>query len=148
MEVHRALGPGFIESIYHRALVHELGLRGLSYETEVEIAVRYKNQLIGQHRLDIVVKTVIIELKAVSAIVDIHVAQTLSYLKATNMEVALIMNFGLPSLDVEKADKKPRIARITRIYLSQVFDSCTARRLRNSGALCTSILTIASSWMR
>jgi GxxExxY protein len=112
MEVHRALGPGFIESIYHRALVHELGLRGLSYETEVEIAVRYKNQLIGQHRLDIVVKTVIIELKAVSAIVDIHVAQTLSYLKATNMEVALIMNFGLPSLTWKRLIKSRELREL------------------------------------
>lgn len=113
MEVHRALGPGFIESIYHRALVHELGLRGLSYETDVEIAVRYKNQLIGQHRLDIVVrKTVIIELKAVSAIVDIHVAQTLSYLKATNMEVALIMNFSLPSLTWKRLIKSRELREL------------------------------------
>jgi GxxExxY protein len=79
----------------------------------VEIAVRYKNQLIGQHRLDIVVrKTVIIELKAVSAIVDIHVAQTLSYLKATNMEVALIMNFGLPSLTWKRLIKSRELREL------------------------------------
>jgi GxxExxY protein len=99
MEVHRTLGPGFVESIYHRALLHELGLRRLFCETEVHVEVSYKNQLIGQHRLDLVVEnTVIVELKAVSAIVDTHIAQTLSYLKATNIEVALIVNFGLPSL--------------------------------------------------
>jgi len=99
MEVHRTLGPGFVELIYHRALLHELGLRRLFCKTELQVDVCYKNQLIGQHRLDLVVEnTVIVELKAVSAIIDTHVAQTLSYLKATNIEVALIVNFGLPSL--------------------------------------------------
>jgi GxxExxY protein len=99
MEVHRTLGPGFVELIYHRALLHELGLRRLFCETELQVDVCYKNRLIGQHRLDLVVEnTVIVELKAVSAIIDTHVAQTLSYLKATNIEVALIVNFGLPSL--------------------------------------------------
>ena len=99
MEVHRTLGPGFLESIYHRALIHELALCNLSCESELQIDVCYKNQLIGHHRLDIVVEnTVIVELKAVSAIVDTHIAQTLSYLKATNLEVALIVNFGLPTL--------------------------------------------------
>ena len=99
MEVHRTLGPGFIESIYHRALLHELGLRHLNCDTERQVDVRYKDQLIGQHRLDIVVEnSVIVELKAVSTMAEVHIAQTLSYLKATNIEVALLVNFGLPSL--------------------------------------------------
>jgi GxxExxY protein len=98
LEVHRTLGPGFVESVYHRALLHELDLRHLSCETELQIDICYKKHLVGQHRLDIIEQTVIVELKAVNAIVDVHVAQTLSYLKATNMEVALIINFGLLSL--------------------------------------------------
>jgi GxxExxY protein len=99
LEVHRTLGPGFIESIYHRALVHELTLHRLACQAEVHIDVQYKTQIVGKHRLDLVVEnTVIVELKAVSAILDTHVAQALSYLKATNIEVALIINFGLPSL--------------------------------------------------
>jgi GxxExxY protein len=99
LEVHRALGPGFVESVYHRALLHELTLRHLSCQTELQVDISYKSQLVGQHRMDLVVEgTVILELKAVSAIIDTHIAQTLSYLKATGLEVALILNFGLPSL--------------------------------------------------
>jgi GxxExxY protein len=71
----------------------------LACQAEVHIDVQYKTQIVGKHRLDLVVEnTVIVELKAVSAILDTHVAQALSYLKATNIEVALIINFGLPSL--------------------------------------------------
>ena len=99
MEVHRVLGPGFLESIYHRALVHELKLRGLNVETERAIDIRYKDARVGVHRLDLIVETsVVVELKAVSNIADAHVAQVLSYLKATRLQVALILNFGGPSL--------------------------------------------------
>ena len=99
MEVHGLLGPGSLESIYKSALIHELGLRGLKSTTEVETHVAYKDHPVGKHRLDLVVEdTVVVELKAVSSINAIHMAQALSYLKATGLEVVLIVNFGQPSL--------------------------------------------------
>jgi len=99
MEVHRTLGPGFVESIYRNALARELHLKGLSLESEREVPVSYKNQVVGRHRLDLVVENrVIVELKAASVIVDVHLAQALSYMKATNLELSLIVNFGGPRL--------------------------------------------------
>jgi GxxExxY protein len=99
MEVHRVLGPGFVEAIYQRALLHELKLRGFIVETEQQLGVRYKDAIVGVHRLDIVVnKVVIVELKAVTGIIEAHRAQAISYLKASGLNVALILNFGEPSL--------------------------------------------------
>jgi len=99
MEVHNVLGPGFLESIYKHALLTELDLRGLHTRTEVEIPIAYMSHPIGKHRLDIIVEDiVVVELKAVSCINEFHKAQTLSYLKATNIELALILNFGTSSL--------------------------------------------------
>lgn len=99
MEVHRQLGPGFVESIYQQSLLRELTLRGLSTETEVRFDITYKGAIVGRHRLDVVVeKCVIIELKAAAAIADAHRAQALSYLKATGYELALILNFGTEKL--------------------------------------------------
>jgi GxxExxY protein len=99
MEVHRTLGPGFLESIYRNALYHELHSKRLSVESEREIRVTYKNHAVGHHRLDLVVENrVIVELKAASSIADAHLAQALSYMKATNIEVSLIVNFGGTSL--------------------------------------------------
>ena len=90
MEVHRHLGPGFLESIYKHALLYELELRNLSRKTEFEVHIAYKDRPVGKHRLDIIVEeTVIAELKAVSAFNEVHMAQALSYLKATDLELAL-----------------------------------------------------------
>lgn len=76
LEVHHLLGAGFIESIYHRSLLRELKLRGLSTQTELLVEVRYKDECVGKHRLDIVVDNlVIVELKAASAINEVHKAQ-------------------------------------------------------------------------
>jgi GxxExxY protein len=99
MEVHRVLGPGFVEAVYQRALLHELKLRGYAIETERQLNIEYKNTVVGVHRLDMVVQQcVVVELKAVAGIVDAHRAQAISYLKASSLEVALILNFGEPSL--------------------------------------------------
>jgi GxxExxY protein len=99
MEVHNELGPGFLESVYKHSLVHELVLRGLRTATEVEVPIRYKAHLVAMHRLDLVVENaVIVELKVINSLSDIHVAQVLSYLKATNLEIALLFNFGESSL--------------------------------------------------
>jgi len=98
-EVHGKLGPGFLEMIYRRALLHELSLRGLSGQTEVEIHVPYKHISAGKHRLDLIVEQqVVVELKAIATLSDIHTAQALSYLKATGLKVAIVVNFGGPTL--------------------------------------------------
>src|SRR6267378_8604764 len=105
LEVHKLLGPGFVESIYHRALLHELNLRSLFTQTEQQIDIYYKDQIVGKHRLDIIVeKTVVVELKAVNAIADVHMAQALSYLKATNLELALLFQLRTNTTFLEKAD--------------------------------------------
>ena len=99
MQVHRTLGPGFLESIYQRALLRELGLRGLEVRTQLEVEVMCRDAIVGIHRLDLVVENqVIVELKAIGSIAAIHQSQAISYLKATGLRVALIINFGEPSL--------------------------------------------------
>jgi len=96
IEVHRLLGPGFLESVYKKALIYELQLRGLKVEWEKDILVPYKDiQLEGQ-RLDLLVgERVIVELKAVTELHPIHQAQLLSYLKATNLRLGLLINFNV-----------------------------------------------------
>jgi GxxExxY protein len=95
IEVHRILGPGLLESIYEEALCLELGLRGLSVERQVEVNVIYKGNVIKGQQLDILVeKQVVVELKAVSRLPDVATAQALSYLKATGLKRALLLNFG------------------------------------------------------
>lgn len=106
LEVHHILGPGFLESIYHKALVHELKVRGLVTQTELRLDIEYKQQLVGKHCMDIIVEnSVVVELKAVSGIADVHIAQVISYLKATGLEVALVFNFGQPQLSWKRPIK-------------------------------------------
>ena len=106
MEVHNILGPGFLEAMYKRALLFELHLRGLETRTEMEVHINYKDHHVGKHRLDIVVSDcVVVEIKGVSDINDVRNAQTLSYFKATNLELALILNFGGSSLSWKRLIK-------------------------------------------
>ena len=94
-EVHNRLGSGFLESLYERALLIELRSRNYEVVQQKEVIVRYKDQVIGKHVLDLVInERVILELKAVKEIVPIHKQQALSYLKATGLELALVINFG------------------------------------------------------
>ena len=100
--VHHELGPGFIESIYARALVAELKTRGLQVKREMLITIRYASIVVGKHRLDLVVDgTVIVELKANRGIVKVHMAQMNSYLHATGYPFGVILNFGTPELEFE-----------------------------------------------
>lgn len=95
IEVHRNLGHGLIESIYEEALCHEFDLRGILYERQVGIDVVYKGKIIKGQRLDLLVeKEVVVELKSVSRLPDVAVAQVLSYLKATGLRTGLLINFG------------------------------------------------------
>ena len=94
-KVHAVLGYGFNEKVYENALVIEMKKLGLSAEPQKQIQVYYENELVGDYFADIVVNdTVIIELKAVRALAEEHEAQLLNYLKATRIEVGLLLNFG------------------------------------------------------
>jgi GxxExxY protein len=96
LAVHRALGPGFLEPVYDRALGIELGYRGLSIERQKPIVISYRGELVCRHRLDLVVEgAVVIEVKAVKKLRPIHAAQILSYLKASGCRVGLLMNFNV-----------------------------------------------------
>ena len=95
IEVHKALGPGLLESLYESALCRELTLQGIPFERQVSLPVRYKGEpLEGNLRLDLVVaNTLILELKAAERILPIHEAQLLSYLKLSGLHVGLLINF-------------------------------------------------------
>ena len=93
--VHRIRGPGFKERIYERAFCLELGEAGLSYESEKRILVPYKQWQLEGHKLDLIVRgVVIVELKAVPRLAEIHRLQVLSYLKATGLRLGFVMNFN------------------------------------------------------
>jgi GxxExxY protein len=95
IEVHRLIGPGLLESIYEEALCVELQLRGISFQRQVEVDIDYKGHIIKGQRIDLLVAgEVIVELKAVAHLPEVAVAQTLSYLKATGLKRALLINFG------------------------------------------------------
>ncbi len=102
MEIHRTLGPGFNESIYHRSLEVELATAGLNFESKVHLDVFYKTKLVGKFEADMIVNTMnmrlLIELKSCEAILKAHEAQTVNYLTATNIDDGLILNFGAKSL--------------------------------------------------
>lgn len=103
IEVHRELGPGFLEKIYEEALKLELRKQNFEFEYQKEITVEYLGVVVGVHRLDLVVEgKIIIELKAVKAFEDIHYAQLRSYLKATDMKVGLLLNFAKPTLEIKR----------------------------------------------
>ena len=94
-KVYNTLGHGFIESVYHNAMILELIAQGLVVETEKPIAVYYEGRIVGTFSADLLVNsTVMIELKAVDTIHPVHEAQLINYLRATEIEVGLLFNFG------------------------------------------------------
>ncbi|MBN1537236.1 MAG: GxxExxY protein [Anaerolineales bacterium] len=103
IEVHRRLGPGFVEAVYENAFVLELKKRGFNIEQQKEIQINYDGIKIGQHRLDLLVEDIIVvELKAVRSLEDIHYAIVKSYLRATGKEHGLLLNFSKPTLEVKR----------------------------------------------
>ena len=95
IEVHRILGPGLLESIYEEALCYEFALQNIIYERQVRKNVIYKDLVINGQRLDLIVENeVIVEIKSLTKLPDISLAQVLSYLKATGLKRALLINFG------------------------------------------------------
>ncbi len=101
-EVHSTLGPGFEEVFYQRALQKELLAVGLDSEREVWITVYYKGETLGRKRVDFVIEAVMVETKAKAKIDDVDYVQTLSYLKATDYEIGLLINFGGAKLEVRR----------------------------------------------
>ena len=95
IEVHNILGPGLLESIYEEALGLEFNLRGIRYQKQVDCDIIYKGHTIKGQKLDLLVENeVVVEIKSLSKMPEVALAQTLSYLKATNLKRGLIINFG------------------------------------------------------
>ena len=103
MKVHRVLGNGFQEVIYQRALEIEMTLQGLSFSREHEMPIFFKNHQIGTRRVDFLVEGIIsVEIKAVTKLEDVHLAQAINYLEAYNLEIGLLINFGAKSLEFKR----------------------------------------------
>jgi GxxExxY protein len=99
VEVHRVLGPGFFEGVYEEALDVELTLRGIPFVRQPAIGVVYKDRSVGDMRPDLLVaQRLVVELKAIDRLAPIHLAQALSYLRATRLPLALVINFNVPVL--------------------------------------------------
>ena len=110
MEVHRTLGCGFQEVIYQRALAVEMTTRGLEYSREHEMDVWYKGVKVGERRVDFFVEEcVMVEIKALTALEDVHIAQALNYLEAYHLNVGLLLNFGAKSLQFKRVFLKARV---------------------------------------
>jgi GxxExxY protein len=110
IRVHQTLGPGFLESIYRNALLAELGSRGLEVEFEKPIVVYYLGEEVGRHRLDLLVEgMLILELKTVEDLSKAHYAQARSYLKATGLRTALLVNFAREKADFRRIDSRDPI---------------------------------------
>jgi GxxExxY protein len=103
MEVHKLLGNGFQEVIYQRALEKEMILRDIPFSREYEMPVFYKEDIIGSRRVDFLIDGCIcVELKALTKLEDVHLAQALNYLEAFNLEIGLLINFGSKSLEYRR----------------------------------------------
>lgn len=103
MAVHRALGNGFQEVIYQRALAIEMRDNGIAFSREHEMPIYYKHQQIGTRRVDFLVEELVsVELKAIIKLEDVHFAQAINYLEAYDLEVGLLINFGAKSLEFKR----------------------------------------------
>jgi GxxExxY protein len=103
MKVHSVLGNGFQEVIYQRALAIEMTKQGLSFERELEMPLFYDDRSIGSRRVDFLVEQkVMVELKALTKLEDVHLAQGLNYLVAYKVDLGLLLNFGAQSLEVKR----------------------------------------------
>jgi len=123
LEIHKILGNGFQEVIYQRALAKEMILQKLAFAREFEMPIYYKKEQIGTRRVDFLVESVVsVELKAVTKLEDVHLAQAINYLEAYNLEIGLLVNFGAKSLEFKRLinskfnqqnqKSKPRLTRL------------------------------------
>jgi len=118
MKVHAALGNGFQEVIYQRALEIEFEDSGLRFVRELSIPVHYKNKQIGERRVDFFVEDkILVELKAIIQLENVHLAQAKNYLEAYNMEVGLLINFGSISLQFKRLENSKFTSNLNPINL-------------------------------
>ncbi len=107
MEVHRYLGPGFVESVYENAMLVELAASKFQVESQVPLKVLYKGQCVGDFIADILVdRALVVELKSVQSLLPIHEVQVVNYLTATEIDEGLLINFGSESLQFKKKFRK------------------------------------------
>ncbi|MBK9719528.1 MAG: GxxExxY protein [Saprospiraceae bacterium] len=112
MQVHRTLGNGFQEVIYQRAMDIEMRLGGLSFEREKEMDIYYRDEKIGKRRVDFFVEgTIMVELKPLIKLEDVHLAQAMNYCEAYNMEICLLINFGGKSLEFKRVHNNKLIGK-------------------------------------
>jgi GxxExxY protein len=103
MAVHKALGNGFQEVIYQRALEIEMRDEGITFAREKEMPIYYKQQEIGTRRVDFLIEDVVsVELKALTKLEDVHLAQSINYLEAYDLEIGMLINFGAKSLEFKR----------------------------------------------
>jgi len=115
MTVHSALGNGFQEVIYQRALEIEMAYQSISFAREQEMPIYYREQQIGSRRVDFLVEGIIaLELKAIIRLEDVHLAQAINYLEAFDLEVGLLVNFGSKSLQFKRVSNKSFKQKKTR----------------------------------
>lgn len=115
MEVHRFFGNGFQEVIYQRALALEMRIQGLAFSREHEMEIWYKGQRIGMRRVDFFVENeIMVELKAIIQLENVHLAQAINYLEAYNMDIGLLINFGNTSLQFKRVMKPKKSKSINK----------------------------------
>src|ERR1700758_3350284 len=116
IRVHRELGPGFLESTYQEAIAVEFALSGIQFIRQHPVPLFYRDHQIGEHRLDFLVEgRIIVELKAISELEDIHFAIGRSYLKATNLDDGLLFNFAAAPLTVKRFCREKPIDSVTNL---------------------------------
>jgi GxxExxY protein len=107
IEVHKKLGPGFLEKVYEKALIHEFKKVDIKFSNQSLIRIKYESLDIGNQKVDFVVENqVIVELKSTSKIIELFQAQLISYLKASDLKVGLILNFGQKVLEIKRLVNK------------------------------------------
>jgi GxxExxY protein len=132
IEVHRRLGPGFLEVVYHKALRCELTAMKIEWAAEVEVPIMYRGMVVGRHRLDLVVGgELVVELKSTAKLEFVHFAQVRSYLAASGIRVGLLLNFDQ-----------------TRVTIRRVVDQAHKDRLRGFGVSAPLIASAAASDLR
>lgn len=116
MRVHSALGNGFQEVIYQRALADEMEKSGINFQREFEMPVYYNNHIVGTRRADFLVNNIIaVELKAISKLENVHLAQAINYLEAYDLEIGLLINFGANSLEFKRINNNKFRQKIREI---------------------------------
>ena len=112
MEVHKALGNGFQEVIYQRALLYEMNLQELDFSREYEMEIFYKDKKVGIRRVDFFVENkIMVEIKALIKLEDAHLAQAMNYVEAYNLEIGLLLNFGARSLEFKRVHNNKLIKK-------------------------------------